>query len=156
MVEQLGFFTSAPSQPRESRWTSMRSRWSPLTSGIVERDVLGHPVVRGVRGDHVARLTERGFDAFADRRGERGEQQRNVVGDRVGFCSNHLEVRDGLGDRGVDPPLRGVPVGVAGAVVAGGETGDLELGMGVEELNEALADGSGRAEDSDSRCHSPR
>jgi len=35
IVEQLGFLTRAPDQPRSSRWTSRRSRWPGLTSGTV-------------------------------------------------------------------------------------------------------------------------
>ncbi len=34
IVEQLGFFTSAPDQSRSSRWRSSSPRWSAFTSGI--------------------------------------------------------------------------------------------------------------------------
>ncbi len=55
--------------------------------------------------------------------------------------------RNALGQRSVEPPLGGFPVKLAAGTVAGGEPGDLKPRMVFEQLDETLADHSGRAED---------
>jgi hypothetical protein len=123
--------------------------------GDDERDGGGHPGVRGVRGDDVARLGEAGFDRGTDRGGERGEQQWHVVRNLVGVGRPHGHLADAVGDGDVESPLGGVVVAPAGRVLAGGQRGDLEVGVWVEELDESLAHGARRAEDAyaDAHCH---
>ena len=57
--------------------------------------------------------------------------------------------RDALGQRRVETPLGGFAIGLAAGAVAGREPGDLEPGVVFEQLDEALADHSGGAEDAD-------
>ena len=72
-----------------------------------------------------------------------------ILGAPSGSAGETVISRDALGQRSVQPPLGGFAVGLAAGAVAGGEPGDLEPGMVFEELNEALADHSGRAQDAD-------
>ncbi len=72
-----------------------------------------------------------------------------IFGRALGLGRRDGHAGDALGQRGVEAPLGGFAVGLAAGAVAGSEPGDLKPGVVLEELNEALADHSGRAEDAD-------
>ncbi len=65
------------------------------------------------------------------------------------ICRRNGHARDPLWERGVESPFSGFAVELPAGAVTGGEPGDFEPRMVFEELNETLADHSGRAEDAD-------
>ena len=66
-----------------------------------------------------------------------------------GSAGETVILRDAFGQGRVEAPLGGFAVGFAAGAVAGGEPGDLEPGMVLEQLNVALAHHAGGAEDAD-------
>ena len=77
---------------------------------------------------------------------ERGEDDlRRAIG--LGRRNGHA--RDALGQGSVEAPLGGVAVLLAAGAVAGRKPRDLEPRMVLEQLDEALADHTGRAKDAD-------
>ena len=72
-----------------------------------------------------------------------------ILGAPSGSAGRDGHAGDALGQRGIETPLGGFAIGFAAGAVAGGEPGDLEPGVVFEQLNEALADHAGGAEDAD-------
>ncbi len=70
-----------------------------------------------------------------------------IFGAPSGSAGRNGHARDAFGQRGVEAPLGGFAIDFAAGTVAGGQPGDLKPWMVFEELNEALADHSGRAQD---------
>jgi len=153
MVEQLGFLSSAPSQPRSSRWTSKHVEVVGVDLGDDERHVLVHPPVRGVRGDHVAGLAEVWFDFCAHAGGERREDEVDVVRHLVGRRRDDFHLGDVVRNRRVDAPLRRLAVAFARARFTRRDRCQFEVGMRVDQLDEALTDGPRRTENTDAYSH---
>jgi len=121
-----------------------------------ERDIRVGPRVRGVRGDDVARPRQVGFDGLPDAGGERREQERDVVRQRLRRGPDHGRVRDAVGDGRADAPLGGLAVGSPRAPLARAQGDDLEVGVGFEQLDEPLPDRPRRTENTDTYCHARR
>ena len=104
----------------------------------------GHAIGAGVGDDGAAGVGEFRFHFAGDGGVERGE---NDLRGAFGLGGRDGHTRDAVGKRSVEAPLGGFAVGLAAGTVAGCQPGDLKPGMVFEQLNEALAHHSGRAED---------
>src|ERR1035437_1621776 len=112
-----------------------------------------HAVGAGVGNDGAAGLGKAGFEVAGDGGVQSGENYFGcglVSGGRsqgVGGSDGHAG--DASGERRVQAPPGGFSVGFAAGAVAGAQPCNFKPGMALKQLNEALADHSGRAEDAD-------
>ena len=126
--------------------SSIRCRWSAFTSGITS----------GTLG---AMRNALEFDTTAQpAAANRGSSSRAIVGIQrgkndlrraLGIGRRNRHPGNALGQRRVQPPLGGLAVRLAAGAVAGRQPRNLEPRMVLKQLNEALADHSGRAQNAD-------
>ena len=125
-------------------------QWNGIEVSCVDfrnekRDVRVHSMIFGVAHDGIARAGEIFFATTGDGRIERGE---NEVAIEIRFKALDDEVGGSGGKRFVEVPLRGFGIFFSRGAFRGGDFRELEPGMIGEELDEALADNAGGAEDS--------
>ena len=113
-----------------------------MTSGTFSLHAKGAGVAdHGATGGGKLRLQ------FArDARIQRGEDDPRRAFGR-GVRDRHLA--HALGDGRLQTPAHGVAIGLSGGAVGGRQPRHFEPGMGFEQLDEALADNSGSAKNSD-------
>jgi hypothetical protein len=103
-----------------------------------------HAVIAGVADDGIADAGEIFFGGAGDGRIERGE---NEVAIEIGFEAFDDEIARGVRDGSFEIPADGFGVSSAGRALGGGDFRELEPGMIAEEMDQALADDAGGAED---------
>ena len=118
--------------------------------GDEQRHVGVHAVVAGVRDDGVALAGEAGFHLARHRGVEPREEHLRAEGPLAG---GDPDVRHGVGGSAGQAPGAGFAIGSARRAVGGGQLRHLEPRMIGEELHEALADRSRRAQDADRNLH---
>jgi len=101
-------------------------------------------VIARIADDGIAGAGEILFGRAGDGRIEGGK---NEVAIERGIETFHDEIARGCGNRSFEMPVNGFGVRFAGGTLGGGDFGELKPGMIREEMNEALADHAGGAED---------
>ncbi len=114
--------------------------------GNDQRHVGRHAIGTGVGDDGATGVGEVGLHFAGDGGIERGKDDfRRAFG--RGRGDGHAG--DALREWRIEAPFGGFAVGLSARAVASGKPGDLEPGVVLKQLDEPLADHSGRAQDSD-------
>src|SRR5882724_9015405 len=119
--------------------------------GNQQRNVRVHTVIARIADAGIAGAGEILFGRAGDGRIEGRE---NEVAIERGIETFDDEIARGCGNRSFEMPVNGFGVRLAGGTLGGGDFGELKPGMIREEMDEALADHAGGAEDASAKFFS--